>query len=312
MERRYGRPLGAILRAPWAASRTIIRFINDRAAAFRLPLDAAQEAAEVVIDWSDQISIAFSEGFNDETAARAGELETHRQQLLRTVLAGPAPGPEILASAAAAAEWRPPPAVRVLIAVGPDRHRYRRRLPAGSVAAQLAEELVALIPTQAETTPLTAHGIGDAIAALGPPAGIDGAAHSARLARRAIELTAHRGSTRSPLIDCTNNELDLIAFADRTAAGNFSQRRLGPILEKPDLVLTLDAWLANQGRPKAAAKTLGVHPNTVTYRMNQVRHHLGAPVDDPQRRLELHLATHIAVHGESATPGPTVETQDVV
>lgn len=69
--------------------------------------------------------------------------------------------------------------------------------------------------------------------------------------------------------------------------------------------MSLDAWLANQGRPKAAAKTLGVHPNTVTYRMNQVRHHLGALVDDPQRRLGLHLATHIAVHGESTTPGRT-------
>ena len=30
--------------------------------------------------------------------------------------------------------------------------------------------------------------------------------------------------------------------------------------------------------------------------MNQIRDRIGPIVDDPQRRLELHLATHIARH----------------
>ena len=295
MERRHGRPLGDILRAPWAASRIVIRFVNERAPDYGLPLGAAQEAVEVVIDWSDQISIAFSEGYNDETAARAGELETHRQHLLRIALADSPPSPEALTEAAVAAEWRAPSVVRVLVATGPNRHEYRRRLPAGSLTAELHDEVLALVPGRADSIRAIACPVDDATAALGPPVALPEAAQSVRLARRAVTLAANEEG--SALIDCTTNELDLVVLADRTAAADFSRRRLEPILQAPSLLATLDAWLANHGRPKAAASALGVHAHTVAYRMNQIRDRIGPIVDDPQRRLELHLATHIARHG---------------
>ncbi len=302
LERRYQRPLSDILRAPWIASRTIVRFISDRAPGLDIPLAAAQEATEFVIGWSDQISIAFSEGYNDETAAKAGELETHRQHLLRILVADTPAEVDVIANAASAAEWRPPGTSRTLVCRGPGRHHYRREVPTGSLTADLDYELIALVPNQADLTSLTDAAIPDTVASLGPPVATSHAGQSARLARRAIDLADPETMSAGQIIDCTGRDLDLIALADTEAADDFGRRLLGPILQDRDLVATLDAWLSHQGRPKASARALGVHPNTVTYRINRARHHLGSTVDDPLRRLELHLATHIALRRQlSAT-----------
>lgn len=301
MERRFERPLGDILRAPWAASRTIIRFVNDHAAGFGLLPAAVQEATEVVVEWSDMISIAFSEGYNDETAARAGELEANRQQLLRLALAEPPVDHAAVATAAAAAGWRPPSVVQVLVATGTERSQFRRRLPAGSVAAELDDELLALIPaTTGNAASMIDGDVDHAVAALGLPVPLAAAAQSARLARRAIALGA--GPPNGRFIDCASCELDLVLLADQAAATALSRRLLSAIVDRPALVATLDAWLASQGRPKSAAAALGVHPHTVAYRIDQVRQCLGPIIDDPSRRLELHVAVHIALRQQQAWP----------
>src|SRR5829696_6986992 len=82
MECRSGRPLSEILQAPWAASRTIFHHCVRRADDAGLTALDLQEIADVVIDWSDRISVAFSDGYDDEGTARAGQIETRRQRLL--------------------------------------------------------------------------------------------------------------------------------------------------------------------------------------------------------------------------------------
>ncbi|WP_238694540.1 helix-turn-helix domain-containing protein [Nocardioides daphniae] len=48
------------------------------------------------------------------------------------------------------------------------------------------------------------------------------------------------------------------------------------------LVETLRAWLLHQGRRDAVAATLFVHPQTVRYRMGQLREAYGEELDDPE------------------------------
>jgi DNA-binding PucR family transcriptional regulator len=56
---------------------------------------------------------------------------------------------------------------------------------------------------------------------------------------------------------------------------------------------TLRVYLA-QGRKMAqAAAELGVHYNTLRYRLKKIRELLGEGWDDPQRRLALELALHL-------------------
>jgi hypothetical protein len=293
MECRYGRPLSEILQAPWAASRTIFRHAVARGEQVGLAPADLHTIAEVVIDWSDWISIAFSEGYNDESAARAGETETRRRLLIELVLADSPSTAEAIAAAARAAHWRPPNRVRVLVARGRERDQFRRRLPPGSVAAEAGDDLCALLPEPFSPDAIgPARPLPDTLVALGPSVALADARTSANLARRAIDL-ARDGLLAPPVIDCAEHELTLLVFGDQRLARRFSNRLLAPIADNATLVATLAAWLDHGGRLKPAAAQLGVHPHTVTYRLDRIRDLLGPALDDVSRRLELHLATSI-------------------
>jgi PucR family transcriptional regulator, purine catabolism regulatory protein len=60
-----------------------------------------------------------------------------------------------------------------------------------------------------------------------------------------------------------------------------------------DLVSTLDAFFAANGSPKEAAERLGVHRNTVLYRLDRIRDITGYDLDDAGLRMRLQLALHI-------------------
>ena len=53
---------------------------------------------------------------------------------------------------------------------------------------------------------------------------------------------------------------------------------------------TLRSWLLHQGRRDAVASHLHVHPQTVRYRMGQLRELYGERLDDPETVFELLLA----------------------
>ena len=59
------------------------------------------------------------------------------------------------------------------------------------------------------------------------------------------------------------------------------------------LVGTLDAFFAANGSPKEAAERLGVHRNTVLYRLDRIREITGYDLDDAGVRLRLQLALHV-------------------
>jgi purine catabolism regulator len=77
-------------------------------------------------------------------------------------------------------------------------------------------------------------------------------------------------------------------------------RALGALLNydrqnSADLVSTLDAFFAANGSPKEAAERLGVHRNTVLYRLDRIREITGYDLDDATVRLRLQLALHVHV-----------------
>jgi purine catabolism regulator len=59
------------------------------------------------------------------------------------------------------------------------------------------------------------------------------------------------------------------------------------------LVNTLDAFFAANGSPKLAAERLGVHRNTVLYRLDRIREITGYDLNDAGIRMRLQLALHV-------------------
>ncbi|WP_227982248.1 PucR family transcriptional regulator [Nocardia spumae] len=58
-------------------------------------------------------------------------------------------------------------------------------------------------------------------------------------------------------------------------------------------VSTVKAWLEAHGDPNAAARTLGVHPNTVRHRMRRLRELHVLDLDDPEKRTAMLIALSI-------------------
>ena len=90
----------------------------------------------------------------------------------------------------------------------------------------------------------------------------------------------------------------------------FVEQHLGPILDRPELLDTLDAWLRHQGSRSAVAAALNLHRNSVGYRMSRVRALLG--IDPLNASAALHLQSALvartvlqAVHDEAGHPAPT-------
>jgi len=60
-----------------------------------------------------------------------------------------------------------------------------------------------------------------------------------------------------------------------------------------DYVRTLDAYLACMGRLRATAERLGIHRNTLEYRMGRIQEVAGESLDDPNNRLALELGIRL-------------------
>lgn len=76
---------------------------------------------------------------------------------------------------------------------------------------------------------------------------------------------------------------------------------LAPIDAEPEgrramLLTTLAAWLDEQGSPSATAERLQLHVQSTRYRIDQLRELLGPAMDDPDQRLQLHLAVRARDH----------------
>ncbi len=83
--------------------------------------------------------------------------------------------------------------------------------------------------------------------------------------------------------------------ADPEALADLRARALAPLADlRPataeKLAATLRLWLLLQGRRDDVAAALFVHPQTVRYRMSQIREAFGDRLDDPEHVLALTLA----------------------
>jgi DNA-binding PucR family transcriptional regulator len=87
----------------------------------------------------------------------------------------------------------------------------------------------------------------------------------------------------------------LVLHADEAALADLRARALAPLDSlKPSardkLTDTLRAWLLHQGRRDEVAAALFVHPQTVRYRMGQLRDVYGDRLEDPDTVLALTIA----------------------
>jgi hypothetical protein len=197
------------------------------------------------------------------------------------------------------AAWAPPPS---LVAVLTPETRAR------SVLQRLDHRTLA-VPTDLVPDGLPHHSVllapvadggrGELLSALDGTPGVVGptrrwseVASSYRRARRAAAVVA---ATRNEPIDTDEYLVDLVLHADEEALTDLRRRVLAPLAGlRPTtsrrLADTLRAWLLHQGRRDEVAAGLHVHPQTVRYRMTQLRQLYGERLSSPADLRELVVA----------------------
>jgi hypothetical protein len=259
------------------------------------------------------------------------------EQLAQALLGGDPPG--TVQALAERAGWPVPDAVTAVLVPEGDGDRVRIVLPQGTLQTARAprgrEPLppveTLLVPGGAATRRRVLRALrSDAV--VGPTVAWDRTPVSAERAGRVLllrrrELVAgtqdgrvgtgdaggegRAGSGGWGVVDTDAHLVELALTADEAVVADLRDQVLGPLQElRPaavdKLTATLRAWLLHQGRRDDVAGALYVHPQTVRYRMGQLRELYGDLLDDPDwvLRATLALAVPPAAAPAAASTGP--------
>jgi DNA-binding PucR family transcriptional regulator len=144
--------------------------------------------------------------------------------------------------------------------------------------------------------PTLAAAVTGRAAAIGPAVPPAEACLSLRLARLTLRLARAGALPAAPVPVRADAHLGLLALLqDEELARALAAARLGPLAvlleaDRARLTETLASWLAHQRHVPTVAAELHVHPQTVRYRLGQLRELLGPVLEDPDGRFELELA----------------------
>lgn len=291
-EARSGRSTEAILSAYRIGARVSWEQMAQRAVRAGLDAETLASFAALVFAYIDELSAASVAGHADELATTGRVRQQRLERLAHHLLADPAPPEESVREAAERADW---PVPRTLTAVLLPASQVRPF--AGAVSPQtlqaadppgLDDGVLLLVPD--------AHGRSRTrlLRAVVERGGVAGPAR-AWLEVRASYDRALRARSLGVGPDTEEHLPRLVLTADPEALADLRERALAPLAGlRPGtvdkLAETLRLWLLLQGRRDEVAAALFVHPQTVRYRMGQVREAYGDALDDPDVVLALTLA----------------------
>jgi hypothetical protein len=301
-EMRAGRSLDALLSAYRIGARLAWeRFLAAGEAAGHEPRTLYQ-LASAIFDYIDGISAESVEGFTEERAAAEGERQRRRRALAR-LLARDDVSAEEVHDLARLAGWSRPEAVAALVvgdssAEEPDADRLASRMGGDVIAAAEGALAIAWVPDpQAPGRRAQLESALDAMpAALGPPVALGRAPLSLARARAAHALVLDGVVDGGGLVVADEHLPALLLHGgDRSLAADLAAGALAPLDElrpgpRGRLRATLRAWLDHPGQVTRVAGELHVHPQTVRYRVAQLRELFGDRLEDPDARFELALA----------------------
>jgi hypothetical protein len=303
-ELRAGRGLDALQAAYRLGARIAWRRLASVAArGGNVDPDQLSLLAESIFAYIDELSAESIEGYAREQAARAGERQGRRQHLIRLLVEG-APTDEV-EHAAAAVPWRLPRTLAVLTCDFFDAERLAARVGHGSVAAAFDGCCCLLLPDP--DAPGRREGLASALrritSAIGPTVAPPEVRRSFARARACLRLQA-AGTLPGGLVVAEERLSTLVLHHDPELLTELAARCLAPLgALTPNaaerLRETLREWLRRQGSVPEVAAALHVHPQTVRYRLGQLRELFGAALEDPDARFDLTLATRT-----EAAPAP--------
>ncbi len=313
-EAREGRTLESLLSAYRIGARLAWRNIAAEGRQAGLDADTLALLAEGIFAYIDELSAASAEGWAEEQSATAGELERRRAALVTLLTQSPPAETARVEEAAREAGWALPAQLAVLVWSGTRRvvearteggaseragvGDRRPQLPPDSIATTSEDgTVIAIVPDpQAPARRMQLErALAERTAAIGPVTPWVEAWRSARRARAAYRLASAGALPSNRLVMAERHLPALLLHAEPTLLDELAEQALAPLAHRSPaarrrLAETLRVLIDHGFRAPDSAAALHVHPQTVRYRLGQLREDFGAALEDPERRFELALA----------------------
>ena len=311
-EARSGRSMEALLSAYRVGARVAWRDLSRAAVSADVPAATIASFAELVFDYIDELSAASAAGHADELARTGRVRLRYLERLVQSLLRGD-PVADLEAHAQRA-EWDVPEALTAVVLPEQRVRAALGQLDAATLQAteqvpdleDLPDLTVLLVPARArESRAALVRGLADRGAVVGPTVPWHEARESMGRALRVVRLLAEAPgadaddpadpAARTRTVD-TEEHLDrLVLTADPAARSDLRDQVLAPLRDlRPaaaeKLEETLRAWVRHQGRREDMAAELFVHPQTVRYRMGQLRELYADRLTDPDWVVKATLA----------------------
>ncbi|MFH8606152.1 helix-turn-helix domain-containing protein [Streptomyces sp. NPDC018029] len=322
----HGRSLDSLQAIYRLGVRLAWRRLAEIGQQIEIPPPAMYELAESGFEYLDGLVDQSVRGYAEAAAREAGERLRLQRKLMELLLSerrsdsttgaahgsgagiGPASGGKASASGktsalgnalgerAARVGWQLPERVAVGVLLRPAREAVAPAVGEGVLLDMEAEQprMVVPDPEAAGRPELLRRAMTGWSGAIGPPVALADAAKSLRWAEAAVRLMERGLLPSGEVLHCTEHTEALVLLQPEELIEDLARRCLAPLehcgpAHGRRLAETLLAWLETRGGAPEVAARLGVHPQTVRYRLRQIRELWGDEVDDPDRRFELEL-----------------------
>ncbi|WP_327655322.1 helix-turn-helix domain-containing protein [Streptomyces sp. NBC_00483] len=276
------------------------RRLADIGQRLHIPPPAMYELAEAGYEYLDGLVDQSVRGYAEAAARQAGERLRQQRKLMDLLLEGRTAVPrdpvQALTERAARIGWTVPAHVAVGVLLRPARDAVAPAVGADVLLDMEPERprLVLSEPDAAGRADLLRRALSGWTGAIGPPVAPADAAKSLRWAEAAVGLMERGLLPDAEVVQCTQHTQALVLLQPEELVDDLARRALEPLTRcgpahARRLAETLLAWLETRGGAPEVAARLGVHPQTVRYRLRQIRELWGDEVDDPDRRFELEL-----------------------
>ncbi|WP_335982677.1 MULTISPECIES: helix-turn-helix domain-containing protein [Streptomycetaceae] len=273
--------------------------------------------ADALFAYMGDLAELSREGYVQALAELGEEPDNRRRRLLRRILGGTAVARSALAELAEHAAW-PLPEEVTMVAVAPGTRPARTALDRDVLQDFADPEPHLLVPgafTEERRASLAAA-LGGCRAAVGLTTGLGEAADSLRWARHTLALAGSGvvgGSAADgaddALVLSEDHLLPLWLLGDPALADQMARKYLAPLVgltpaQRTRLIDTLRIWLTTRGTAGQVADQLGVHPQTVRYRLRILDRAFGDQLAHPDDRFATEIALralHLRRHGEDGT-----------
>lgn len=288
-----GRELDTLQGAYRLGARIALRRAKALGRQYRLSPTLILAFADALFAYVDELEQISREGYAEVQSRAFSEVPARRRRLLHLVLAAP-PLPQALPGLCDAAAWRLPTDVTMVALRSP----VPEHLEAG-LADDVLFDLDVPQPHLLVPGALTPERLAMLDAALAGSHAVVGltvplvqAADSVRWARRVLQLIDEGVVADAPVVRCEDHLVTLWLLSDPALVTHLAAGELAPIDHLPAgrrdrLVETLRVHVSTRASAEQVGALLGVHAQTVRYRLRNLDALLGDRLAHPDHRFAL-------------------------